>query len=168
MRYLGNKESIMPEINKLLCEKGLIGKKYKLFDAFCGSGAVSDNLKDKFDLIINDNLKWSVIYTKGRIVAPKCTFDKLGFDPFEFLNSNKKIEKNFMYNNYSPGGSARMYFTKENAGRIDYFRSQIEKWYEKKLLTEDEYCYLLSCLIESVSDVSNTAGVYGAFLKKWD
>ena len=47
MRYLGNKESIMPEINKLLCEKGLIGKKYKLFDAFCGSGAVSDNLKDK-------------------------------------------------------------------------------------------------------------------------
>lgn len=61
-----------------------------------------------------------------------------------------------------------MYFTKENAGRIDYFRSQIEKWYEKKLLTEDEYCYLLSCLIESVSDVSNTAGVYGAFLKKWD
>ena len=93
MRYLGNKESIMPEINKLLYEKGLIGKKYKLFDAFCGSGAVSDNLKDKFDLIINDNLKWSVIYTKGRIVAPKCTFDKLGFDPFEFLNSNKKIEK---------------------------------------------------------------------------
>ena len=26
----------------------------------------------------------------------------------------------------------------------------------------------MACLIESVSDVSNTAGVYGAFLKKWD
>lgn len=27
---------------------------------------------------------------------------------------------------------------------------------------------MIACLIESVSDVSNTAGVYGAFLKKWD
>ena len=27
---------------------------------------------------------------------------------------------------------------------------------------------MLASLIESVSDVSNTAGVYGAFLKKWD
>ncbi len=26
----------------------------------------------------------------------------------------------------------------------------------------------MSCLVESVSSVSNTAGVYGAFLKKWD
>ena len=30
------------------------------------------------------------------------------------------------------------------------------------------YHYLLASLIDSVSDVSNTAGVYGAFLKKWD
>lgn len=27
---------------------------------------------------------------------------------------------------------------------------------------------MLACLLESVSDVSNTAGVYGAFLKHWD
>jgi adenine-specific DNA-methyltransferase len=61
-----------------------------------------------------------------------------------------------------------MYFTPKNAGRIDYFRQTIEKWWADKLLTEDEYTYLLACLIESVSDVSNTAGVYGAFLKRWD
>jgi len=36
------------------------------------------------------------------------------------------------------------------------------------LLTDNEYTYLLACLIETVSDVSNTAGVYGAFLKDWD
>ena len=61
-----------------------------------------------------------------------------------------------------------MYFTPENAARIDYFRNQIEEWYINKLLTESEYMFLLACLIESVSKVSNTAGVYGAFLKKWD
>ncbi len=73
-----------------------------------------------------------------------------------------------MYKNYAPTESARMYFTPENAERIDYFRKQIEDWKNDGLLSEEEYCYLIACLIESVSDVSNTAGVYGAFLKKWD
>lgn len=73
-----------------------------------------------------------------------------------------------MYQNYSPGGSNRMYFSAENAGRIDYFRYQIESWKSQELLTAKEYVYLLACLMESVSDVSNTAGVYGAFLKHWD
>ena len=61
-----------------------------------------------------------------------------------------------------------MYFSEENAGRIDYFRATIESWYDGKKINDDEYHYLLACLIESVSFVSNTAGVYGAFLKKWD
>lgn len=61
-----------------------------------------------------------------------------------------------------------MYFSKENAGRIDFFREKIEEWYETEKITDNEYSYLLACLLESVSDVSNTAGVYGAFLKHWD
>ena len=61
-----------------------------------------------------------------------------------------------------------MYFSEENAARIDYFRMQIENWKEQAQITEEEYVYLLACLLESVSDVSNTAGVYGAFLKHWD
>lgn len=92
----------------------------------------------------------------------------MGFDPFEYLNANENTVQGFMYRNYSPTESARMYFTPENAGRIDYFRNQIEDWKNENLLSEEEYCYLIACLIESVSDVSNTAGVYGAFLKKWD
>ena len=151
-----------------MAEKGLMGHEYVFFDAFCGSGSVADYFKNDFDLIINDNLKWSVVYTQGRICAPTCTFDTLGFDPFEFLNSNENRMEGFIYKTYSPGGSNRMYFTAENAGRIDYFRQTIEGWYEESLISDDEYAYLIACLIESVSDVSNTAGVYGAFLKKWD
>lgn len=168
MRYLGNKEVLMPEIIKVLSDKNLLNDKLSFFDAFCGSGSVSDSLKGYFELIINDNLKWSVVYTKGKICAGKCTFQKLGFDPFEYFNSNKNYKKGFIYKNYSLGESNRMYFSDFNAGRIDYFRYQIEDWKKNDLLTEDEYNYLLACLIESVSSVSNTAGVYGAFLKKWD
>lgn len=168
MRYLGNKTSILSDIETLLRNKGLIGKQFTFFDAFCGSGSVSDYMKQYFDIIANDNLTWSTVYTRGRICAENCTFDKLGFDPFEYLNSNEERVKGFIYKTYAPTLTKRMYFTAENAGRIDYFRKTIQEWYDACLVTEDEYAYLLACLIESVSDVSNTAGVYGAFLKKWD
>lgn len=168
MRYLGNKESILTEISGLLASKGLLQKGYTFFDAFCGSGSVADHFKAYYDIIINDNLTWSVMYTKGRLCAPMCTFSKLGFDPFEFLNSTSTVHQGFIYKNYAPTETQRMYFTPENAGRIDYFRKQIEDWKVADKLTDREYCYLMACLIESVSDVSNTAGVYGAFLKKWD
>ncbi len=169
MRYLGNKESILDEISSLLESKNLLKSEYTFFDAFCGSGSVADFFKKIYNnIIINDNLMWSVVYSKGRICAPNCTFEKLGFDPFDFLNNNSNTTYGFMYNNYAPVNSKRMYFTPENAARIDYFRMQIEHWKQGDKLTDEEYCFLLACLIESVSDVSNTAGVYGAFLKKWD
>jgi len=170
MRFIGNKELIVDEIRDLLDKKGLLEKtpRLKLFDAFCGTGAVSNSLKDSFDLVVNDMLNWCVTYTKGRITSKNCGFKKLGFDPFDFLNSNKQIKKGFFYKNYSPGGSKRMYFSTENAGRIDYFRASIEKWKRDCLIDDNEYSYLLASLIESISFVSNTAGVYGAFLKHWD
>src|SRR3989344_4015319 len=170
MRFIGNKEPIVNEIKDLLDKEGLLNKKnrLKLFDAFCGTGAVSNSLKDSFDLVVNDMMKWCVIYTKGRITAIDCGFKKLGFAPFEFLNSANQIKKGFFYKNYSPGGSKRMYFSPDNAGRIDYFRGSIERWKQDSLINDKEYSYLLASLIESISFVSNTAGVYGAFLKHWD
>lgn len=168
MRFIGNKELIISDIKALFEKLELTNNGLTLFDAFCGTGAVSDSLKDSFNIVSNDMLRWCVIYTRGRVCSNNCTFKNLKFDPFEFFNSNTKTSKGFFYKNYSPAGSNRMYFTAENAGRIDYFRTTIEKWKSENLLTEDEYAYLLASLIESVSVVSNTAGVYGAFLKKWD
>jgi len=168
MRFIGNKGLITSEIKELLSKLKLTNKRLTLFDAFCGTGAVSDSLKDSFDIVANDMLRWCMIYTKGRICANNCNFENLGFDPFKYFNSNTNIVKGFFYKNYSLGGSKRMYFSSENAGRIDYFRTTIESWKDKELINENEYSFLLASLIESVSVVSNTAGVYGAFLKHWD
>lgn len=168
MRYLGNKESIVDEIKQLLLDKDLLNKGYVLFDAFCGTGSVSNALIDCFKIKTNDLLNWCSVYSKGRLVGQKCTFETLGFDPVDFFNSNENKIEGFFYKNYAPTFSERMYFTADNAARIDYFRWQIEKWKEDSLLTEYEYVYLLACLLETVSTVSNTAGVYGAFLKHWD
>lgn len=168
MRYIGNKESMVEEIGSFIESRVESEESLTLFDAFCGTGAVSDRLKNKFNLVINDNLKWATVYTAGRLYASSCHFERLGFDPFAFLNQSDEKVQGFIYKNYAPTESSRMYFTPENATRIDYFRKQIEEWHKNKLLSEAEYMLLLASLVESVSRVSNTAGVYGAFLKKWD
>ena len=169
MRYIGSKESLVDSIKSLLQRHNLLQRNFVFFDAFCGMGSVADNLKSVYrHIVINDSLKCSTIFTRGKLYANKCNFKKLGFDPFIYLNENNESLHGFFYKNYSPGGSNRMYFSTENAGRIDYFRQQIELWKERGQISEEEYVYLLACLLESISDVSNTAGVYGAFLKHWD
>lgn len=168
MRYLGNKETIIPIIHNLLEKHNLLERRLIFLDAFCGTGTVSNSLKDYYDIIINDNLLMATVFTTGRIVKQTCTFDKLGFDPIDFFNSNTNTFEGFFSKNYAPKKSLRMYFSDFNAGRIDYFRETIEKWKLDNLLNKYEYEYLLACLLESVSKVANIAGVYGAFLKKWD
>lgn len=169
MRYLGSKESLTEPIIQLLAEKNINQRELTFFDAFCGMGSVADALKTTYDhIIINDTLKCATTFTLGRLYANRCTFERLGLDPFEFLNNNNSTREDFIYTNYSPGGSNRMYFSAHNAGRIDYFRFQIESWKDENRISDEEYIYLLACLMESASDVSNTAGVYGAFLKHWD
>lgn len=121
MRFIGNKELLTIEIKNLLKKKELLDSNLSFFDAFCGTGAVADSLKDSMNLIVNDMIEWSVVYAKGRLTSHNCTFEKLGFDPFDFFNSNNIIQEGFFYQNYSKGGSERMYFSTENAGRIDYF-----------------------------------------------
>jgi adenine-specific DNA-methyltransferase len=58
-----------------------------------------------------------------------------------------------------------MYFSDENAMKCDAIRIQIEKWREEKIISEEEYYFLLASLLENVDKVANTASVYGAFLK---
>lgn len=168
MRYLGSKETLIEPIKKLLLSKDLMDKGYTLLDAFCGMGAVSNAFKGNFNIIANDILHSCITYTESRLLCGLCDFKDLGFNPFEYLNNNDEIINGFIFKNYSPGGSSRMYFSKKNAGRIDYFRKTIEHWRINNKITNNEYIYLLGCLLEAVSLVSNTAGVYGAFLKHWD
>lgn len=168
MRYLGNKDSITDIIKNIISTKVRINPTTILFDALCGTGSIANAFKTTCNVIINDSLNCATTYAYGRMVAASCTFNALGFNPFEFFNANENIIEGFFYTNYSPGGSDRMYLSTYNAGRVDYFRQTIEEWHVNNKINEEEYRYLLACLIESVSFVSNTAGVYGAFLKKWD
>ena len=169
MRYLGNKDSLVDRIEELLIDKNIYDENLVFFDAFCGTGAVSKKVSNKYhEIIINDNLSLASTFAYGNLVSSKCEFRGLGFNPFDYFNNSKEIFEGFFYNNYAPTKSGRMYFSDYNAGRIDYFRTSIENWHLNKEINEHEYNYLLACLLESISKVANVAGVYGAYLKKWD
>ena len=169
MRFIGGKTELKNQILGLLSRKHLLNNKLVFFDAFCGMGSVSDAVKGIYDkLVINDLLNCCVTYTKGRLLSTECTFTKLGFDPFEFFLQMSSTDKGFVCENYTPYGSERMYFTETNGAIIDTVRRQIEEWYCEDKISEKEYVYLLACLLEAVSSVANTAGVYGAYLKHWD
>ena len=70
----------------------------------------------------------------------------------------------FIHSNYTPVGG-RMYFTEENALKIDGMRIDIENLYKEESISEAEYAFLIASLLESVLKVSNTSGTYQAFLR---
>lgn len=174
MRFIGGKTLIIPYILELIKEKTIDVK--SISDVFAGSGVVSREFKNLgYDVISNDLMYFSYVLLRGTVgINSKLEFKNLNIsNPIEYLNNlnlqniNLHLENCFIYQNYSPKGG-RMYFTEENALKIDLIRAQIENWYNDSLINEDEYFYLLTCLIEAVPFVSNITGVYGAYLKHWD
>lgn len=168
MRYIGNKEKILKEIEDVIIKNNLYEECESFFDAFSGTSTVGEFFKDRFKIIANDNLYMSYVISQAKLNTPNGRYQRLGFDPFEYFNSTNETTKGFIYKNYSPGGSERKYFSKDNAGKIDFIRWKIEDWKQRQLITDDEYYFLIASLIESVSKVANVAGVYGAYLKDWD
>ena len=174
MRFIGGKTLIIPYILELIKEIAIDVK--SISDVFAGSGVVSREFKNLgYDVISNDLMYFSYVLLRGTVgINSKLEFKNLGIsDPIAYLNNlnlenmNLDLANCFICQNYSPNGG-RMYFTEENALRIDFIRIQIENWYEASMINKDEYFYLLTCLIEAVPFVSNITGVYGAYLKHWD
>ncbi|MDQ0508259.1 adenine-specific DNA-methyltransferase [Peptoniphilus ivorii] len=174
MRFIGGKTLIIPYILELIEKKTKNIK--SISDVFAGSGVVSREFKNMgYDVISNDLMYFSYVLLRGTVgINSKLEFQNLNIsNPIEYLNNinlesiDNNLKNCFVYQNYSPKGG-RMYFTEENALKVDLVRTQIENWYKNSLINEDEYFYLLTCLIEAVPFVSNITGVYGAYLKHWD
>lgn len=71
----------------------------------------------------------------------------------------------FVTRHYSPyEGNERMFFTVENAQKIDMARTMLEAAVS---LSRDEYQFILASIIISADAVSNVPAVYGCFLKKF-
>ncbi len=170
MRYIGNKAKLLEKLDKLIVRKNINKKGFIFCDLFAGTCTVGDFFKDRFEIIANDTLYFSYVISNGKLKYDRHFFKTLGFDPFEYFNNIDTADytSGFCYNNFAPTVSGRQYFSDENAKMIDFIRNTIDIWFDEKKINENEKYYLIGSLLESVSKVSNVAGVYSAYLKIWD
>ncbi|PIP79102.1 MAG: hypothetical protein COW85_02345 [Ignavibacteria bacterium CG22_combo_CG10-13_8_21_14_all_37_15] len=177
MRYYGAKSKLLPFIEQAVMRTGVNGKS-NFVDLFAGTSAVGGHFKKLgYTVISNDTLEFSYAIAKTYIETNnEPTFKKLksylklkddNKILFEYLNKIKERKKGFIFENYSPNGG-RKYFSDENALKIDTYRYLFEEWKNIGKVTELEYYYLITALLNGVNLVSNVSGTYAAYLKTWD
>lgn len=183
MRYIGNKTRLLGFIRRVLRSRGI--EPGLALDPFTGTASVARALKRwGHRVVAGDLMEYGHVFARAHVqteAAP--TFPGL----HALLNGAPRSLRGvlgllealppragFIYEHFCPeGGPARkhgdgrMYFTPENAGRIDAVRETVEDWRREGRVSEDEYYLLLTSLIDGADRVANTAGVYAAFIKSW-
>ena len=178
MRFIGCKTLLLDNIREVIEEKAPDAK--SLCDVFSGTATVARYFKQWYEVYSNDLLYFSYVLQKGTIENDEVpTFDVLNktlgiSDPISYFNElsleemeTLPKEKRYFQNNYAPIGG-RMYVNDENALRIDYVRNIVEEWKSNNYISDNEYFYLLACIVEGIPFVSNTSGTYGAYHKTWE
>lgn len=172
MRYLGNKTKLLSFIDSVIKKYDIKGIYFT--DLFAGTGSVGDYFKDRYIVTANDYMYFSKVIAGAKLLnADVPSFKRFvrifGIDPFTYLNQKiySPNEHYFVFSNYTPK-AGRMYFTEDNAIKIDGMRLDIEDFYKNSIISYPEYLFLLASLLESVLGVSNTSGTYQAFFKFWE
>lgn len=164
MRYIGSKLSLLDFLHEKITE--VAGKdNNKIFaDLFAGSGAVSLKFRELgYKVIANDIQHYSYIVLKNLIEG-----DKTSEIPEAILKQleNIKKEDGFVYNNYCPSKTGRLYFSDENGKKAGAIRMETEKLFYEGKINKKQYYMLISMLINALDECANTTGVYGAYLKE--
>ncbi len=182
MNYIGSKHSLLTFLHESIekiTQLNSVENKPTFIDGFAGTGAVGLSFKkENYSVIANDIQYYSFVVNSGKLftLTPENT-TKLN-EIIKNLNNitspknteEEKLSDFFVYKNYCPTGSEeknRMYFTDENGKKCDTIRIELNKLLESQKITQNEFYYLLWCLLEAIDKVANTASVYGAYLKKF-
>ena len=180
MRYIGSKLKLLNKIESFVLSKVPPNINLSFLDLFSGTGSVAFCFKKHFKVITNDIMTYSYHLTNGEVCInsrPEFALirQEIGHsDVLEYLNQLTNNTVSFIEREYScldeelGKDNTRCFFTKSNANKIDAIRLQIKDWKDRDLITKSEESYLIACLIEAVTKVSNTTGTYGAFLKFWE
>lgn len=186
MNYIGSKLSLLGFLEESI--QKVAGDDHMVFcDLFAGTGIVGRHFKKKgYKIIANDIQYYSYVLNRHyignhkelkftRLIKAIPALKKIASkDRKNFVCgylSDLKGVKGFIYKNYCFGGTKkkkepRQYFSDENGMKCDAVRQKIEKWKNDSLISDDEYYFLITSLVESIDKYANTASVYGAFLKK--
>lgn len=184
MNYIGSKYTLLPfleQVYREVCD----GDEKVLCDIFAGTGAVGRHFKRLgLRVIANDLQYYAYALNKAyieideapsfaglrrtyssEIAESRALFNDPVGEVLTFINRLPGVS-GFIAQNYGPAAE-RLYYTRENAEKADAIRQAIEDWRRRRVITEQEYFYILCSLLEAIDQVANTASVYGAYLKQF-
>jgi len=169
VRYIGNKTRLLEFIRRTLRRRG-VGPGVAV-DPFTGTASVARELKRLgHSVVASDVMEYGRVFAEAYVVADAP--DGQGGRLADLLRRLAGLppEDGFFRANFSPAGRAgprRMYFTPENAGRIEAMRRELGEWRRAAAIDRATFYGLLAALIEAADRVANTAGVYAAYMKSW-
>src|SRR5688500_17932787 len=181
MRYIGNKTRLLGFITGAIERLGI--PRGSAHDAFAGTSAVGRALKERgWRVASSDLMTYSYVFQRAYVVAQRepsiaalhagdADLRRALRSPHfrarararagsrmavvaEYLERWLDPYAGFFTSHFA---GDRMYFTRENAQRIDAVRMTLQRWHDAGLITEDAYYLLLAALIEGADRVANTA-----------
>ena len=154
-RYIGSKNKILNWLDEIV-SKYTEGDVF--FDAFAGTGVVSEKMLNNFnEIIINDFLYSNEVIYNAFFSNEKYDEKKLKKLEKEYNNIEKYIDDNYFVENYG-----NKFFSNRDARLIGEIRERIEV---DRHLNKKEKNILLSSLIYSADKIANTVGHYDAYRK---
>lgn len=177
MRYIGNKTRLLPFIVRVLRRRGIDGG--RAVDPFSGTSSVARRLKRRgFHVVASDIMEYAYVFARAYVeigAEPDVAelTGALGLRSHTLTALIRWLDHlppkpGFIHRHYSPAGErGRMYFTPENAARIDAIRTQLHEWLCTGTIDRDLHDLLLAALLEAADRVANTTGVYAAYVKSW-
>lgn len=168
LNYIGCKQKLLQFISDAMTE--MTGRKtldgLRILDAFSGTGSVAFHLRCKNAVVDTNDIELYSSFVSHAVARSSATARCLSLltmlqktmdaeTPDDYVAG--LVEREYSY--------PRMFFTGENARRIDVARRAIEAMREE--LTDDEHAFLVASLLVSADMVSNVASVYGCYLKSF-
>ncbi len=169
--YIGNKRTLLPQIGDAVerVKRRLGRRTLRVFDVFSGSGVVSRFMKaHASSLVANDLEEYAAVvsrcFLRNRSSVDLAAVREIVAD----LNARvlrEPLPRGFIEEMYAPRDESRItvgdrvFYTKENARRLDNYRRMIAS------VPHDLQELLLGPLLGRASVHANTAGVFKGFYK---
>jgi adenine-specific DNA-methyltransferase len=169
LNYIGSKFQLIDWLTETILAKtgwsGFAGR--RIADLFSGTGIVAHHFRLLGACVLaNDAELYSSIITHAFVQSCYNERCRSVIDSLQKELDEKKHNGfvGYISRNYSPvEGCERMFFTPENASRIDYVRKRIEELG----LNANDRAFVLASLLISADAISNVPAVYGCFLKNF-
>jgi len=165
LNYIGSKHSLLSFIEETIRDEtntdNFSGK--KIVDVFSGTSSVGFHFRKLgCEVVSNDIEYYSYVICRA---AVKCNYTSKLKGLISQINLADPVSGIFSQNYSEDGEDKRMFFTVENARKIDGMRIKLEEL--KPSLTDDEYYFLLASILVSADSHANVASIYGAYLKNY-